>query len=121
MGIAIKENLDQNVTKVEHRNARIMTMRIKTKYKENPHNPEFGRPDMRYATETRGEYWNQIKKILYQAKKEDIVIWETDNNGQINRNPENDDKTIGKWAIAKKTAKGAGRNSICNVATITSS
>jgi len=39
----------------------------------------------------------------------DIVIFPTDNNGQVSKNTENENKTIGKWATAKENSKGNGR------------
>lgn len=75
MAIAIEENHDQYIAKVEHRNGRIMTMRTKTKIQWetliiiNSHAPYMGD-----ATETGKGYWGQIEQILYQAKKKNIVI-----------------------------------------------
>ena len=85
-----------------------MTMRIKTKIQGktliiNPHAPDMGR-----KAETRKEYWNHIKQITHQIKKKDIVIWATDNNGQVSKNTENGNKTIGKWATAKENIIGNG-------------
>ena len=117
MAIAVKENLDHYITKVEHRNGRIMTMKIKTKTQWkilviiNPH-----APGMINAAETRKAYWNHTKQITQQTKKKDIVIWATDNNGQVSKNTEHRNNTIGKWTTAKENSKGNGAKLVkhCN-------
>ena len=52
----------------------------------------------------RKEYWDHIKQILY-IKREAFLIWETDNNGQVSRNPDTDGKIIGKWTTATEMDK----------------
>ena len=102
MEIAIKENLDQYIAEVEHRNARIMTMRIKTRIQgKTPNNNQLSRaPDVSNAVETRKEYRGHVRQILQHIKKKDIVIWATDNNGQVGKNTENENKTLGKWTVS---------------------
>ena len=63
---------------------------------------------MSNATEIRKESWGQIKQILYHTKKKDIVIWTTDSNGQVSRNAENKDKTIGRWTTDNENITGNG-------------
>ena len=67
-------------------------------------------PDVGHASDCRREYCNQIKQILYRAKRKDFVIRETDNNGQVSRNPDSGDKIIGKWPIATEMDSGDGGN-----------
>ena len=38
---------------------------------------------MGYSKENRDEYWGEIKKIHKGTDKNDMIIWATDNNGQI--------------------------------------
>ena len=68
---------------------------------------------MRYATEIRKGYLGQIEHPLYQTKKKDIVIWATDNNGQISRNPEMATKLFGNGPFL------TWENSIIDVIAIT--
>jgi len=78
-----------------------MEMHIKTKIQgkaiiiTNSH-----APDMSSAVEARGDYWGHIKQIMQKIKKKDIVIWATDNNGQVGKNTENENKTLGKWTVS---------------------
>ena len=51
---------------------------------------------------------NQTNNI-YLTKKESYLIWATDNNGQVSRNLENDDKITGKWTTANETDKWNGK------------
>ena len=84
-------------------------MRIKTKiHGETLVIPNAHSPNMSYASEIRKGYRKQIIQIRYQTKKKDIVKWATDNNREIRRIPENDDKTIGKCTIAKENNRGNG-------------
>ena len=54
MEISISENIGQYIAKVEHRDERIMTMRIKTKIQgKNPIIINSHAPDMSNATEAR--------------------------------------------------------------------
>ena len=66
-------------------------------------------PDVSYETDIGKEYWRQIKQILYQTRKRNIVIWDSDNNGQIGRNSANGDEIIGKWTIATEINTGNGK------------
>ena len=110
MAITIKENIDQYIAKVEHHNERIMTMRIETKIQGKTLIINSHAPDMRSAVATRKEYRGRIKQIPRPIKRKDIVIWATDNNGQVSRNTENENKTTGKWTKAKENSKGNGEN-----------
>ena len=59
---------------------------------------------MRNATETRKEQRGRVNQIMRLIKK-DIVIWDTDNNGQVSKNTENENKAIGDWTTAKEIEK----------------
>ena len=71
---------------------------------------------MGYRKQQREEYWKEIKNALQTINKKDIIIWATDNNGQIAKPSDDDDKTngetdskgIGKWHIDEVNAKGNG-------------
>ena len=73
-------------------------------------------PHMGYARSERDAYWSEIKFILNKIPRKDIIIWTTDNNGQIARPPINNDRGegikneahIGQWHYAVQTEKGNG-------------
>ena len=74
---------------------------------------------MCYGRNERDTYWHEVKYILGQIPKNDIVIWTADNNnGQI-ANPEtitdrgngiDNNAHIGSWQYANQTEKGNGEN-----------
>ena len=61
-------------------------------------------------------YWGEVKFILGQIPRNDIIIWTTGNNGQIAKPITGDDRGqsihndahIGKWHYAAQTEKGNG-------------
>ena len=71
---------------------------------------------MGYGRSERGAYWSEIKFILGQIHRKDIIIWTTDNNGQIAKPTTSEDRGqgirndahIGQWNYAAKTEKGNG-------------
>merc|ERR1712112_541752 len=96
---------------------RSMKIKMDTGIGKNPlHIINTYAPHMNYGRKERDEYWEEIKHILAQIPKKDLIIWTTDNNGQIAReNNENmQDETpekricIGPWHYAAKTEKGNG-------------
>ena len=97
-------------------NAHQNEIHAKTRIILNSHSP-----DMSYAAGIRKGYWGRIKQIPYQIKKRDIVIWESDIDGEIRRNHENDDKLLGNGSLLRKTSDVTDQNSLTAAITITSS
>ena len=73
-------------------------------------------PHMGYGRDERDGYWKLIKEIMTTTPQNDIIIWTTDNNGQIarrNTNSRNEYQTqneahIGRWHYATESEKGNG-------------
>ena len=71
---------------------------------------------MSYGRKGRGEYWEEIKHILSNIPKNDLVIWAADNNGQIaiekgenaQEGVPTNNPCIGPWHYAQKSERGKG-------------
>ena len=115
IAIMIKEDWYQNIEKITRHSNRSIQIALNTGDKNkklqilNTYAPHMG-----YGKEDRDEYWKETKGILKQIKKDDILVWTTDNNGQIARKDQNNDhpeektlKTtgIGRWHLATKSEK----------------
>ena len=65
-------------------------------------------PDVGTSIDIRKLYWGNIKLTIHQLKRKDFLIWETDRNGQVSRNPDTEDKIIRKWTNSNETDDGNG-------------
>ena len=84
VAIVIKEECCKEIAKITrrpHRNVQI-TLNTGNSDRElqilNSYAPHMG-----YIREQREAYWKAIKNTLQTIIKKDILIWATDNNGQI--------------------------------------
>ena len=90
-------------------------------------------PHMGYSRAERAEYWRQTKQILEEIPNNDLLIWTTDNNGEIAK-PEGSSggennissiANIGQWHYAQENERGNGQtlvqimNKFCLTATNT--
>ena len=115
----IKENWYRNIEKITRHSHRAMQISLNTGQKNKTLQIlNTYAPHMVYNQENRDEYWEEIKNILQNIWKKDMMIWTTDNNGQIARTDQNDnspDETtlkttgIGRWHLAKESEKGNGK------------
>ena len=93
-----------------------MKVKLRTNVnKKNIHLINTYAPHMNYGRNGRDTYWREVKYILDQIPQNDIIIWATDNNGQIARPTTNSDRDqginnahIGPCHYATKTEKGNG-------------
>ena len=75
-------------------------------------------PHMGYGRNERDEYRRQIKQIATETPQNDIIIWTTDNNGQIARpvsrqgggNMLTQNAHIGHWHYSQESENGNGGN-----------
>ena len=76
----------------------------------NNNNP-LSRPRHEHRGRNTERILGRIKQIPNRIKKKDIVIGATDNNDQVRRNTEHENKTIGNGPHPKKIANRKGETS----------
>ena len=121
VAILIKQDWNNNIQKIERYSHRCMKITMETGINNKKlHILNTYAPHMGYNRADRDEYWKLVKKIIQEIPENDLLIWTTDNNGQIarpttNNNGENgtiNDAHIGHWHYAKETEKGNGEKLI---------
>ena len=87
-GVAIrtKQEWDYNIQKIARYSHRCMKVATETGISDKTlHILNTYAPQMGYSRAERAEYWRQTKHILSDIPPKDLLIWTTDNNGQIAR------------------------------------
>ena len=57
-------------------------------------------PHMGYQSDGIDKYRNTLNKYIDAITKNYIMMWRTDNNGQVAHTTSDDNNNIGKWTIA---------------------
>ena len=122
VAILIKQSWNNNVKKIERHTHRCMKITMETGIgNKKLHILNTYAPHMGYRRKDRDEYWSIIKKVMGETPENDLVVWTTDNNGQIARtkttSEEEEGNTlmsahIGRWHYASETEKGNGEKLI---------
>ena len=112
--ILFKKGRIENITEIASYAQRCMEINLQTHMgKRTLYIINTYAPHMCYGRNGRAEYWEEIKYIPDQIPKKGLVIWTADNNGQIDRPTNNNDRVeeistnahIGQWAMPRKVKK----------------
>ena len=115
--VMVKKEWGNTITEIARYSHRCIKIKIQTNMKSKTlHLINTYAPHMRYGRQERDEYWREIKYILDTIPKNDIIIWAADNNGQIAKPNNNNDRGeeihtnahIGPWHYAPNSEKGNG-------------
>ena len=115
--IMIHESIQQYITQIARQSSRVLRVTLGRENSKRPiqilttYAPHNGR-----AEEDRNQHWGEVKEILNKTCKRHMVIWRTDENGQIGRDEEEGGSTAKKCHSQhnraqrqiKKTEKGNG-------------
>ena len=117
VAIVIKKVWGNNITEIARYSHRCMEIKLRTNvYAKTLHLINTYAPNMSYGRKERDAYWKEIKYILAQMPKNDLIIWATDNNGQIAQPTNSNDRGeelstnahIGPWHYAPQCENGNG-------------
>merc|ERR1712112_425248 len=113
--VMIHESIQQNFIQIKRQSSRVMRVTLDQDKAIMPiHVISTYAPHSGHNEETRQQHWQDVQELLNKTRKQHLIIWGADTNGQLgNRNKTDDIKhtrqagqvqsIIGPYAKAKQT------------------